>query len=293
VESSKFAYAVLACAALFWAGNFIAGRALAGVVDPVALNFWRWFLALLILLPVTGRQLYENFHPLRRDWSIILGLGATGIALFHILVYAALIRTTAVNALLIVSTAPVVIVLLSWAIFRDGIAASQALGIGISLLGASILILHGELERLFSLQLGTGELLVFAAVVVWGGYSVLLKRRPADVPAASVLTATILVALVLMLPIYLWNPTPVPLTAPVLGAVLYISVFASVLGFLFWNKGVAVVGPNRAGVFLHLMPVFGVGLSILLLGETIAPYQVVGAGLVVVGIIATSRAVAR
>jgi drug/metabolite transporter (DMT)-like permease len=289
VTKSTAAYLMLSLAALFWSGNFIAGRALGGTVDPITLNFWRWSLALLILLPLTFRQLKESLPALTAHWRVVVGLGATGIAVFQVLVYAALARTTALNALLILSILPVAIVVLSWAVFRDRITGLQGVGIVISLAGTSVLIAKGELEVWLRLDLGTGELFIMGAVVAWAVYSVLLKLRPAAVPPMALLTATVIVGLALMLPVYLWSFAPLPLSVPVAAALLYIAVFASVLAFLFWNRGVAVVGPNTAGLFIHLMPVFGTVLSITLLGEEIAAYHLVGAALVFIGIAAATR----
>ena len=286
---SAAAYLMLSLAALFWSGNFIAGRTLGGTVDPITLNFWRWALALLILLPLTFRQLRESLPALKTHWPVIVGLGATGIAVFQVLVYAALARTTALNALLLVSIAPIAIVLFSWAVFRDRITGLQAIGILISLVGSSVLIARGQLEVWARLDLGTGELFIIGAVITWAAYSVLLKVRPTSVPPMALLTATVVVGLVIMLPVYAWNFTPLPLSVPVAAALLYIAVFASVLAFLFWNRGVAIVGPNTAGLFIHLMPVFGTVLSITLLGEEIALYHLVGAVLVFIGIAAATR----
>jgi len=287
------AYILLSLSALFWSGNFVVGRALAGAVDPLALNFWRWSLAILILWPLTYHRIKAAREILLAQWPLVLLLGATGIALFHTLVYAAVAYTSAVNTLLLVSVSPVLIVVFSWLMFRDRLTGPQALGVAVSLGGAAVLIGKGDLGTLLRLSLGTGELLATAAVVVWSLYSTLLKRRPAGLDPMALLTASVLAGTVIMLPFYALGAGALPVSGPILGGLAYIVIFASVLGFVFWSRGVAVVGPNAAGVFLHLMPLFGAVLSISLLGETIALFHLVGAALVICGILLVSHGSAR
>ncbi len=274
-------------AALIWAGNFIVGRALRGDVPPVSLNFWRWVTALVLLLPLSYVQLRQSRALLFAHWKIIAALGLTGVAMFNTCVYFALTTTTAINALLFLSTTPVVIVLGSWLFFRDTVTYPQMAGIGVSLLGALTVIARGDLDTLLHLQLNQGDLWMLLAVLVWSIYSVLLKRRPKELPPYALLTGSVVTGLLCMLPVYLWRVSSgetLSVNLPNILAVLYIGILASVVSFLFWNRGVAQIGPNRAGMFLHLMPVFGALLSVVLLGEGMALFHVVGAVLVFSGI---------
>jgi drug/metabolite transporter (DMT)-like permease len=173
--------------------------------------------------------------------------------------------------------------------FRDRITGLQGLGVAVSLTGAFVLVSKGEIAALVRLGTGTGELLATAAVVVWSFYSALLKRRPATLDPMALLTASVLAGVLAMTPFYLARSPGLPWTFPVLGALAYIVVFASVLGFVFWSKGVAEIGPNTAGMFLHLMPLFGAVLSIVLLGETVASFHVAGGLLVLGGILLASQ----
>lgn len=280
-------YLALTAAALFWAGNFIVGRALRSDIPPVALNFWRWITALLVVLPLSYHQLYQHRSLLVARWKIIAALGLTGVTTFHICVYLALTTTTAINALLFLSLTPVVIVLASWLFFRDTVTPRQMLGVIISLIGAVVLIAHGDPAALLLLRFNPGDLWMLLAVLLWATYSILLKRRPAQLPPLALLTSSILVGLLFMLPLYLWSNAAGEYMhiefSNILG-ILYIGIFASVLAFLFWNRGVMQIGPNQAGMFLHLMPVFGALLSIVLLNEGIAPFHAAGAALVCCGI---------
>lgn len=280
-------YLLLAGAALLWSGNFVIARALRDAVPPVSLNFWRWLLALIILLPFSMAPLRQHSALLRREWKLMLALGVTGIAAFHTLVYLALRTTPAINAVLLTSTAPMTIVLVSWLFFRETITARQALGILLSLGGVLLVITRGQISSLLALRFEAGDLWMLLAVPVWALYSVLLKRRPAGLPQLALLTSTVVAGLLVLLPLYLWRLAQgevVRLSAGSVAGILYIAVFAAVVAFLFWNQGVAAIGPNRAGLFIHLMPVFGALLSILFLGERIAAFHVAGAALVFAGI---------
>jgi drug/metabolite transporter (DMT)-like permease len=289
----KIAYLLVTLSALFWSGNFVIGRALAGSVDPVALNFWRWVLALLVLAPLSFRQVRADKEVLRAHWRLVLILGTTGIALFHTLVYAAVTYTSAINTLLLAAISPVLIVIFSWLLFRDRINRLQAFGIMVSLTGAVVLISKGDLSAVLRMGLGWGEMLAVSALVVWSFYSSLLKRRPAAVDPLALLTASVVAGVLVMAPFYAFGSSKIALTLPVVSGLAYIVLFASVLGFVFWSRGVAVIGPNRAGVFLHLMPVFGSAMSVTFLGETIAAYHLIGAALVLLGIVVASPGPAR
>lgn len=285
-------YLALAGAALFWAGNFVVGRALRGDIAPVVLSFWRWTVALLILLPLSYRQVAQHRTLLLREWKLLVALGVTGVAVFQTAVYTALQTTLALNALLLLSLTPVAIVSGSWLVFREMLTRWQLLGVLLSLLGAVILIARGSLDTLLHLQLNPGDGWMFLAVVMWAIYSILLRRRPAQLPQLALLTGSVIAGWVLLLPLYLVTTAAgagIALSWPNLLGIGYVALFASVLAFLSWNNGVARIGPNRAGVFIHLMPVFGALLSFFFLGEGIALFHIVGALFVFSGIACMSR----
>jgi drug/metabolite transporter (DMT)-like permease len=173
----------LALAALFWSGNFVAGRALRGQVDPVTLNFLRWLIAFALLAPLVWRGTAASIKAVRREWRLILALGATGIASFHTLVYIALQSTTATSALLILSLAPILTLLGSAAMAMERPTNRQIGGALISILGAGILITRGNPSGILSQGLNVGDLWMLLAVVIWAAYSLLLRRRLADLPS--------------------------------------------------------------------------------------------------------------
>ena len=262
-----------------------------GDVPPIALNFWRWALALSILLPLTMKALVRHRALIASEWKVIAGLGFTGVAAFNTCVYAALTQTTAINALIILSTTPMMIVFISWCL-GEPVRLHQGAGILVSLLGALALICRGELEALLNYQFNEGDIWMCAAVLLWSVYSILLKKRPQELPQLALLSSSVIVGVAIMVPAYaysLWIGQVLILDAGSVMAILYISVFPSFLAFVFWNRGVASIGPVRAGMFIHFMPLFGAVLSIWFLGEGLARYHIVGGFLVACGILLTNR----
>lgn len=287
-----FPYACLLVTMLCWAGNWVVGRAIRGDMPPIALNFWRWTVAAALLAPFAVPRLKGKSPVIRRHWRVLLGLGASGIAFFQVLVYLGLRNTTTVNAVLMNSAAPLFIILCAWAVDRDRASPRQMLGMAISFFGILVIMERGDLASLRHFRFETGDLIVLAAMPVWGIYSVLLKRRPRGLDGIALLFVLSLVSLALLLPCYfaetLWFAAPVVSLASA-GAVLYVALFASVLAYFCWNYGVAAVGPSRAGFTLHLLPAFGTVLAILLLGESVALYHFVGIATILAGVtLATS-----
>ena len=285
-------YAALTLTALLWSTNFIIGRAVRDDVSPAALNFLRWAIALLILVPITLRDLQAHRATLMRHWKLIALLGFTGIAAFQTLGYVALSTTTALNTILLLALAPLAIVALSWLALGERVTRVQALGLGISLVGAAVLILHGDPATLAEMRFNAGDLWMLLAVVLWAVYSVLLRRRPAEVPPLALHTMSVAAGTLWMLPAFGWQAThgsALPSSMAAWMAVGFIAVFSSALAHALWVRGVATIGPNRAGVFIHLIPVFGAVLAITFLDEELAAYHAVGAALALCGIVLTSR----
>lgn len=279
----------LALAALFWSGNFVAGRALRGSIDPLTLNFLRWAIALALIAPFVWQNTLAALPALRREWRLILALGATGIATFHVLVYVALQSTTVTSALLILSLTPILMLVGSASLREGRPTARQIGGAMISIAGASVLITRGDLDGIASRGFQAGDLWMLTAVVIWAAYSLLLRLRPSDLPSSVTLAASIAAALVMMAPpLIVEIPTMKPFVSLVSLSVMlsigYVALFASAIAFLLWSWGVSRLGPVRAGQFLHLMPIFGAGLAFLVLGEQPGPVQIAGALLVLTGI---------
>ena len=281
----------LSLAALFWSGSFVVARALRDDVDPVVLTFFRWLISLLVFAPFVWREFASNLHVVLREWRLIVGLGVTGIALFGSLVYLALQHTSATNALLTFSLSPVVILLGASLTGGERATSRQLSGVLVSMAGAAVLITHGDLATLRSTGLNIGDLWMLAAVAVWAAYSLLLRRRPADLSQMLALVSSIAAGLPMLLSLMLLTASgsAFSLSTSVVFGTGYIAIFGSVLGFLFWSYGVAELGPGRAGQFVHLMPVFGAALAFVFLGEPLSMAQILGAGLVLSGIVLIER----
>jgi drug/metabolite transporter (DMT)-like permease len=276
----------LTLAALFWSGSFVVGRALHEEIDPVLVTFARWFISLVLFAPFVWRDLARSFPVVVREWRLVAALGATGIALFHPLVYLALQHTSATNALITLSLAPVLILPGASMLARRRPALHQLAGATISLAGAVVLITRGDVAVLTATGLNIGDLWMLAAVALWAAYSLLLRRRPTDLPQTVTLVSSIAVALPLLLAIALLSAPSLakPVSVPLMLGVAYIAIFGSAIGFLFWSYGVAELGPGRAGQFVHLMPVFGAALAFVFLGEPLSTPQIFGATLVLAGL---------
>lgn len=282
------AFALLAAANLFWAGNWVAGRALREAFDPPTLNFWRWAIAVLVLAPFALPALRGQGATLRRHAGILLFLAFSGVALFQSLVYLGLRSTTAVNAVLINSSLPLFMLLCSWLIERERASPRQIAGMLVSLAGILVILSRGSPAALLELELHAGDGWILLAMPVWGVYSVLLKRRPPQIGGLAFLFVLSVAGTVMLLPFAVMQPGPWPTPAEA-GGVIYMGVFASVLAFIFWNRGVAAVGANAAGFTIHLLPAFGTVLAILFLGETFAGYHAAGIVTILAGVVLATR----
>ncbi len=285
-------YLLLTLTMLFWAGNAVLGRAVRAEVPPVGLAFCRWFFGFLIVFPFALPHLRGDWPEVRRRWRMVVLLSFLGITCFNTMLYIGLHSTTAINAILIQSSMPVIIVVMSFLFFRETVTSIQVLGILVSLIGMITIIARGDPSVLADLSLKPGDIWVFTAVFLYGAYSVLLRLRPKIHPAS--LLAVLFGAGTLMLaPFFIWEMNTgliLQFNRTTLLAVGYVAVFPSILSYLFYNRGVELVGANQAGLFIHLIPVFGTMLAIVLLGERFRVFQGVGIALILSGIFLVTRA---
>ncbi len=255
---------------LFWAGNTVLGRAVSTDIPPIALSFWRWTLALLILLPFAWRRLRGAVPLLRAHWPILVVLSVLGVTNFNSLLYVGLTATSATNALLLGSATPLMILALSRLLFGQHIGLHQGVGMALSLAGVLLILVEGDPARLAALLPNAGDLWVLAAGLDWALYSVLLRRRPAGLDALTFLTVTVLIGTIPLAALYawdLWQGHRFAVDLPNLAALGYVAIFPSVLAYIIWNRAVGELGANRIGQYMHLMPAAGALLAFLLLGE--------------------------
>jgi len=272
-------YLLLVVAILCWAGHFVLGRAIHSDIPPITLTFWRWTIAGVALLPFAAPALWAHRRTLLRHWKLMAMLAATGVGLFHISVYVALQTTTATNAALVFATVPVLIPVMSLALYREPVTPRQILGTAISLVGVTIVIARGDPAILADFALTRGDLWILVAVLTWSLYSVLLRHVPRGLPTLAILMAITGIGLVFLGPLYVWEFTTIggfELTVANILGIGYVALFASVLAYICWNRAVGEVGANKAGLFAHLMPVFSTLLAIVFLDETLRPFHVAG-----------------
>lgn len=272
---------------LFWAGNATLARFVADQIPPISLSFWRWVIALLVLIPFTWSHVRKDWPEIIKSWKIIFLLGLLGIASFNTLLYTAAHTTTAINISLTQSVMPVSIVLISFILFGDRITLRQVLAIALCTIGAGYIIVRGDIQRLMNLEFVIGDLIMILAVILYAIYTVLLRKRP-NIHPLSFLTVTFAVGVVSLFPPYLWEIQSVPplvLSQSVILSLIYIAFFPSILAYLCWNRGTYEIGANRAGLYINLLPLFTALLAVFFLEERFQTYHIAGILLIFSGLL--------
>jgi len=287
------AYIMLILATSFWAGNFIVGKvATFFEIPPVSLNFYRWFFAWIVLAPFTMRQVILNKAIIKQNIFSILTMSFTSISVFNSAVYYGLNYTQVLNGVLMISTIPILIIIISSIFKTEKINILQIFGVLVSLLGVIIIITKMEFQKLLHFQLNKGDLWILVAMLSWSIYSIIIKEKKINLKPFVLLQTLITFGVIMLIPFYCLEISSgkfIPLNVPVFLTIAYVVLFAGIGAYIFWNKAVMTIGPNRSGVFLHLMPVFSSIMAIGLLGESFAKFHIVGALFIVIGIFLSSR----
>jgi drug/metabolite transporter (DMT)-like permease len=280
-------YLLLVLSTLFWAGNFVLARAIHLELQPFTLAFLRWALALLIIAPWWLGRAWRARRLLRDHLPVLTLQSLLGVACFNTLVYFGVRHTQASNAMLMQSAVPLVSLLLGALFLRQRASLHQWLGVALSLGGVVVLVSRGSLEVLAAFDFNRGDLWIFLAMLCWSFYTLGLRWKPAALDGFTFFGFSALVGVVALFPFMLWEQGgsgPLALTRPFVGTVLYMAIFPSILSFLFWNYGVERLGASTAGLFIHLMPMFGLLLATLFLGEKLAGYHLAGVVLIFAGL---------
>jgi drug/metabolite transporter (DMT)-like permease len=279
-------YVLLAVAALFWSGNHIVGRAIGGHVPPVGISTIRWLIPAILIWPWVRPHLKRDWPVIRRHWKAMLWLGATGGALFTSLQYVGLQYTSALNVSVLNSLVPVLIVATSGALFRDRISPLQLAGIVVSSLGVLTIIGRGSLDVLERLAFNWGDLIIVFNMFVFAVYATCLRLRPAMHWLSFIFIFAVL-SVIMTLPfavLEFWQGARFEADWLTIGSITYVSIFPSVIAFSAWNRGVELIGANRSGPFLHMVPVYTAILGTTLLGEHLATFHIVGFALILTGV---------
>jgi drug/metabolite transporter (DMT)-like permease len=288
-------YLLLGIASLCWAGNAIVGRLAAGHIPPVTLSFLRWALAFLIVLPFAWNHLKRDWAAIRTRLGTMIVLSVTGIGAFNTMQYWALEHTQALNTLLLQSAGPLFVAVWSLVLLGVRLTLAQAGGLVLSLMGVLVILLHGDLTTLKNIEFNIGDVIFIAALAIFGLYSVLSLKRP-EIHGLSFVAFTFGCGAACQIPLLAWELFSRPLmvlNAANLLALFYVAVFPSTLAYLCFNRGVQLIGANRAAPFFHLIPVLGAAMAIVFLGEHPQPFHVIGFALVLTGVFVASRKPAK
>lgn len=284
-------YLLLTIAPLLWAGNIVLARGIITLVPPIALAFWRWTLATALVLPFAWRHMRPDWPRVRAHLPIVLLLALLGVSAFNTLLYTAVQTTTAINGALMQASMPAWVILFGLLLFRDRVTWAQLGGVLLAIAGAAVIVLRGDLRALVSLNLVQGDLLILLAIALYALYSLLLRKQP-GLQSLSLVGWTFVFGVILLLPFYAWElgrGLSFRPTAPVLVSILYVALGPSILAYLCWNRGVQLVGANRAGLFINLTPAFAALLSVAFLGEQLQIFHLIGFACILGGMYSFNR----
>ena len=292
-SKDKTAYIFLILATLFWSGNFIVGKAASLFeIPPFTLNFYRWTFAWLILAPFTLKEIFKKKSYILNNIKLILILGITSITVFNSIVYYSLNFTQVISGVLMISTIPVMIIFFCWVFKIEKTNFYQILGVLFSLMGVVVIVTNADVNKLLNLNFNKGDLWMVVAMLSWAMYSALLRKKKFKLSQISLLQTIISAGLILLLPAYLIEMTlgyRVNIHLPFVLTLTYVVLFPGLASFFFWIKGISIIGSNRSGIFLHLMPIFSTIMAMLIFKEKFMTFHLIGAILIITGIILSSK----
>jgi len=292
-KNNNLAYLLLLLTTLFWSGNFIVGKAASTYeIPPFSLNFYRWFFAGLILLPFTINELKNKKDYIFKNIGFFIILGITSITIFNSIVYYSLYYTQVISGVLMISTIPVWIIFISSFLNIEKTNVFQIIGVALSLTGVLFIITKADTEIIKNLDFNKGDLTMVIAMFSWALYSSLLKKKKYEISQIALLEVVIITGLIFLIPIYFIEMSMgnlIKLEKPFYLTLTYVVLFPGLASFFFWIKGISLIGANRAGVFLHLMPIFGAIMAMIIFDEKFMFYHLLGAVFILCGIILSNR----
>ena len=292
-NKNNLAYFILILTTIFWSGNFIVGKAASTYdIPPFSLNFYRWFFAGLILFPFTIKELIAKKEYILENIGFFTILGITSITIFNSIVYYSLYYTQVISGILMISTIPVWIIFISSILNIEKTNIFQIIGVIFSLTGVIFIITKADLEIIKNLDFNKGDLSMVVAMFSWAVYSALLKRKKYEISQVTLLQVVIITGLIFLTPIYfieMYMGNIIVLGIPFVLTLTYVVFFPGLASFFFWIKGISIIGANRAGVFLHLMPIFGAIMAMLIFNERFMFYHIFGAIFIIAGITLSNK----
>ena len=292
-NNNKLAYFILILTTIFWSGNFIVGKAASMFqIPPFSLNFYRWFFAGLILLPFTYKEIINKKKYIYNNLGFFIILGVTSITIFNSIVYYSLYYTQVISGILMISTIPVWIIFISSILKIEKTNIFQIIGVILSLTGVIFIITKADLNLIKNLDFNKGDLSMVVAMFSWAIYSALLKSKKYEISQVSLLEVVIICGLIFLIPIYFIEMkmgNPIILGKPFYLILSYVVIFPGLAAFFFWIKGISIIGANRAGIFLHLMPIMGAIMAMLIFDEKFMFYHILGAIFIIAGITLSNK----
>ena len=292
-NKNNLAYLLLILTTIFWSGNFIVGKAASMYeIPPFSLNFYRWFFAGLILLPFTYKEIINKKSYILNNIGFFIILGITSITIFNSIVYYSLYYTQVISGVLMISTIPVWIIFISSLLNIEKTNFFQIIGVAFSLTGVVFIITKVDLELVKNLDFNKGDLTMVIAMFAWAIYSALLKKKKYEISKITLLEVVIITGLIFLTPIYFIEMNfgnTIKLGKPFYLTLTYVVLFPGLCSFFFWIKGISIIGANRAGVFLHLMPIFGAIMAMVIFDEKFMFYHFLGAIFILSGIILSNK----
>jgi len=292
-KNNKLAYLLLVLTTLFWSGNFIVGKAASTYeIPPFSLNFYRWLFAGLILLPFTLKEILQKKNYIFENIGFFIILGISSITIFNSAVYYSLYYMQVISGVLMISTIPVWIMFISTILGIEKTNKFQILGVILSLVGVLFIITKSDLNLIKNLDFNKGDLIMASGMFAWALYSALLKKKTYEISQITLLEVVIIIGLLFLIPIYILEinlGNPLVVDKPFILTLSYVVLFPGLASFFFWIKGISIIGANRAGVFLHLMPIFGSLMAIFLFNERFMFYHLLGAIFIIAGITLSNK----
>tara|TARA_Y100000590_G_scaffold174446_1_gene199474 strand:+ start:227 stop:1132 length:906 start_codon:yes stop_codon:yes gene_type:complete len=283
----------LFCATLFWAGNFIVGKtASINEIPPISLNFYRWFIAWFVLLPFTYKEIIQKKKYILKNFGIFIVLGITAVSIFNSALFYSLKFTQVITGVLMISVVPVMIIFFSTLLKIEKTNIFQVFGVVLSLTGVLLIITKADIEILKNLDFNRGDLTMLIAMLSWSIYSALLKKKKYELSQITLLQVVIGFGVIILIPFYFIDlniGNQIKFDIPFLLILTYVIFFPGLISFFFWIKGVGLIGANRAGLYLHLMPILGAIMAMMIFNEKIMFYHFVGAIFIISGIVLSNK----
>jgi len=293
INKNNLAYILLFLATLFWSGNFLVGKfASQYQIPPFSLNFYRWLCAWLILAPFTIQEILKKRNYILKNYKYYTVLGITSVTIFNSIVYYSLNFTQVISGVLMISTIPVMIIFISSILKIEKTNIFQILGVSFSFIGVVLIITKANFEILMNLDFNKGDITMVFGMLSWATYSALLKKKKHELSQLTLLEVVISFGFIFLIPIYFIEYQMGFTISPNRNffiILFYVVLFPGLASFIFWIKGVSIIGANRSGVFLHMMPILSAIMAMIIFDEKFMFYHMLGAIFILIGILLSNR----